>query len=233
MKIIQEKISCPKTLALIGKIIVSFETGDCFDHLFSKNSPFRIHRPRGIPIGNLTSQLFVNIYLDKLDQFVKNDLKIKYYLRYVDDFVILDQDKKKLCQIKKLITQFLKEKLFLEMHPRKQTIAPVEKGIDFLGYVVFEKFCLLRKSNKEKFRKRLKKMKKALRENRLSKENALASITSWLAHAQHAQTFRLRKRLFGFPATAQDQKSLMNWISSQKKPPSSCQPFPKPFDQFH
>ena len=90
-----------------------------------------------MPIGNLTSQLFANIYLNELDHFVKDRLKVKCYIRYMDDFVILDTDKEKLFCLRDLIKNFLNEKLKLNLHPKKSEYFPIIKGIDFLGYTVF------------------------------------------------------------------------------------------------
>jgi len=209
---------------LIEKIIASYQTGTEFDHLFSPDSPFLKFHPRGIPIGNLTSQIFVNILLDPLDQYVKHTLKVKYYIRYVDDFVLLAKDKKYLGQMKHEIQKFLREKLFLELHPRKQTIAPVDRGIDFLGYIIFKKHLLLRKSNKLKFQKKLQVIKKSfLRapEGSLKQAEILAyaisSISAWLAHARHAKTKRLRKRIFGEDLTSKDKSKIEEFVKNWKK----------------
>lgn len=216
LKTITEKIRDPETLWLIGEIVGSFETGNEFDHLFPESCPFLEKRPRGIPIGNLTSQLFVNIYLDALDKFVKNDLGQRFYIRYVDDFVILGRNKKHLHRLRQQIGDFLRKNLFLEMHPSKQRVFPAKQGIDFLGFVVFEDFKLLRKSNKEKFRKRLRKMKKLVRTGKMSEEKATMAITSHLAHVSHADSHRLRKRFFGKPLKTKDRKEIKKIISGWK-----------------
>src|SRR6185503_15840758 len=97
--------------------------------LFGKNNEC------GLPIGNLTSQFFANVYLNELDQFVKHTLKAHYYLRYVDDFVILSLDPKELSMFLEKIDAFL-PCLKLNLHPRRRKLAPVSNGIDFLGYIV-------------------------------------------------------------------------------------------------
>jgi hypothetical protein len=112
---------------------------------------------KGMPIGNLTSQLFANIYLNELDHFVKDYLQVKCYVRYMDDFVILDTDKTKLFKLRDLIREFLNEKLNLKLHPKKSEYFPIKKGIDFLGYTVFWNYITLRKSTVKRFKKRLKK----------------------------------------------------------------------------
>ncbi len=201
---------------LLEEIVSSFESGNEFDHLFSPESPFVQCRPRGIPIGNLTSQLFINIVLNELDQYAKHTLKIRYYIRYVDDFVVLHHDKKYLHLIKNQIEFFLREKLFLELHPKKQRIFPVDQGIDFLGFVIWKNHRLLRKSNKEKFRKKLKRMRRNLLKKTENEEKMRQKVTSWLAHCQFGDTFRLRKRMFGLRLEAKDQDILKALISHSK-----------------
>lgn len=99
-------------------------------------SLFSVPYGKGMPIGNLTSQFFANVYLNGLDQFVKHTLKARYYIRYVDDLVLLHEDRSKLVDWAKQIGDFLKSTLKLELHPNREIIRPVSNGIDFLGYVV-------------------------------------------------------------------------------------------------
>ena len=138
----------------------------------------------GIPIGNLTSQLFANIYLNELDQFIKHQLRVKYYLRYMDDFLVLAIDKRKLHQIKEKIREFLKNKLDLELHFKKANVFPAEKGIDFLGYLIFKTHRLLRKSTVKRFIKRVKQ--KRLKEQ---------SLQSWFSYACFGNSWLLRHDL--------------------------------------
>jgi len=100
-----------------------------------------------MPIGNLTSQFFANIYLNELDYFVKHKLKAEYYIRYVDDFVILHNSRKQLERWKNQIDNFLKLRLKLELHPEKSRIIPLSRGIDFVGFRNFYYHKLLRKRN--------------------------------------------------------------------------------------
>jgi len=178
--LIKRKITDSQTLNLIKKIIDSY-------------SP-------GIPIGNLTSQLFANIYLNELDRFVKQTLRKKYYLRYVDDFLILGADKKELWQVFSQITVFLRKRLKLELHPRKVCLFPINKGVDFVGYVVFPDHIRLRSKNVRRFKKRLKKLQKGLAAGTVDQQHFQSSISSWVGHALHADTFRLRKTLFASPS---------------------------------
>jgi len=131
IRIIQCKIKDEKIIWLIGKIL--------------ENHNSKISGKR-MPIGNLTSQFFANVYLSKLDYFIKHNLKAKFYIRYVDDFVILHNSKEKLLLWRWLINNFLKS-INLEIHAEKSKIIPLNKGISLLGYRVFYHHKLLRKSN--------------------------------------------------------------------------------------
>ncbi len=112
--------------------------------------------PIGIPLGNVTSQLFANVYLHELDDFVKQTLKEKYYLRYCDDFIILSNSQDHLNSLIGLIRDFLWQKLRLELHPKKVIISKLGSGIDFLGYVLFENHILMRASSKQRMKRRLR-----------------------------------------------------------------------------
>ncbi len=135
--------------------------------------------PAGIPLGNLTSQVFANIYLNELDQFVKNQLKVKYYLRYADDFVLLSSDKARLTDFAKQIKEFLQKNLKMELHPKKVIYRKLDWGIDFLGYVVLPHHVLPRtKTKRRAFRKATEK-----------------SLPSYLGYLSHANSYRLQERL--------------------------------------
>lgn len=147
---------------------------------------------RGLPIGNLTSQFFANVYLNSLDQFVKHTLKAKYYLRYVDDFVILSQDKKELQDLRKKISDFVESTLKIKLHPKRHRLLPISSGIDFLGYIVRPQYVLVR-------RRVLNNLKQKVREYRASpvKDEAklLATLASYGGHFKWANTYRLKASL--------------------------------------
>lgn len=111
---------------------------------------------KGIPIGNLTSQLFANVYLDELDQYVKHGLRVRRYARYMDDFVLLHDDKLHLHELRQQITDFLATRLHLTVHPKKAQIEPVESGVNFLGFRIFLHHRLLRASTVKRFVARAK-----------------------------------------------------------------------------
>ncbi len=118
-------------------------------------------RGKGIPIGNLTSQLFANVYLDELDQYVKHGLRVRRYARYMDDFVLLHDDKLHLHELRQQITEFLAARLRLTVHPKKAQIEPVESGVNFLGLQIFPHHRLLRGSTVRRFVARVKVAKSA------------------------------------------------------------------------
>ncbi|NQV00922.1 MAG: RNA-dependent DNA polymerase [Parcubacteria group bacterium] len=217
LKILNKKIKDENTMRLLKEVISSYESDNKYNELFPPDSHFRTKLPRGIPIGNLTSQLFVNIYLNELDQYIKHQLKIKYYVRYVDDFIILAKNKKMLHQLTEKIRTFLYDKLYLTLHPKKIRISPSHLGIDFLGYLIFKDHIRLRVYNVKAFRKRLRKFQKLYLTDKISQQKIQESITSWLAHAGHADTYNLRKAIFGKPLEAKNQKEIMEFIHSWKR----------------
>ena len=105
---------------------------------------------KGIPIGNLTSQLFANVYLNELDHFVKEKLQVHYYLRYTDDFVMLHDRPLELVSLLPLIREFLHERLGLELHPKKIELRKLRQGIDFLGYITLPHYRALRTKTKRR-----------------------------------------------------------------------------------
>ena len=144
----------------------------------------------GIPVGNLTSQLFANIYLDALDQFIKHELSVEAYIRYMDDFVILSPDKEQLRSWLARIEQFLREELKLEFNP-KTTILAAKNGIDFVGY---KHRATHRKVRKDSI-KRIKRTIKKCESGKITKEQLQKSIQSWTGHAGHADSYNLRKKI--------------------------------------
>ena len=145
-----------------------------------------------MPLGNLTSQFFANVYLNELDQFVKHRLRAKYYIRYVDDFVILHNDKQTLEMYKEEINNFLKT-IKLELHSNKSKIIPLSEGVSLLGYRVFYHHKLLRKSNLRKFQRKIKEKIDLTQQNDLNYDKLLDGINGWIGYAMWANTYKLRK----------------------------------------
>lgn len=136
---------------------------------------------KGLPLGNLTSQLLVNIYMNEFDQFVKRELKVKYYIRYADDFVVLSEDKKYLELLLQYIVVFLKERLKLQLHPDKVFIKTLTSGIDFLGWVHFPHHRVLRTTTKRRVLKNTK--------NNLKPE----TVQSYLGMLKHGDAYKLQE----------------------------------------
>ena len=137
---------------LISKVIASFRV----DHPQSYAIAQIVDGcKKGLPLGNLTSQLLVNIYMNEFDQYAKHELKAKYYIRYADDFVILSHDREWLMQMGRYIDLFLRERLHLELHPDKVFIKTLASGVDFLGWVHFPGHRVLRTSTKRRMARNL------------------------------------------------------------------------------
>jgi retron-type reverse transcriptase len=140
----------------------------------------------GIPLGNLTSQVFANIYLHELDMFAKHDLRIKHYIRYMDDVALVHEDKRQLWEWRDEIEAFLSDRLRLRLHRKKQVLAPVDCGVKYLGYWIYRDHIRVLARNVRRVYRRLRQM-----EAGTFKGDARASISSWVGYAKHADTHGL------------------------------------------
>lgn len=144
---------------------------------------FSVQKGKGLPLGNLTSQLFVNIYMNEFDQFVKHQLKAKYYIRYCDDFVILSEDRSWLRSLIPVISRSLLARLGLRLHPNKIFIKTVASGLDFLGWVHFHDHQVVRTATKRRiFRRRAKK-------------SSDSTLRSYLGLLKHGNTSILQRQI--------------------------------------
>jgi len=137
-------------------------------------------------------QFFANVYLDKFDKFVKHDLKAKYYIRYVDDFVILHSSKEQLEIWKRQIETFLRNQLKLELHPEKSKIISLSKGIDFVGFRNFYHYRLLRKRNIKNMIRKIE----LFNEDQISYEKFFEIFQGWNAYAKWADVLNTREKIF-------------------------------------
>ena len=144
----------------------------------------------GIPVGNLTSQLFANVYLNILDHYIKHNLGVRYYLRYMDDFIILGEDPAQLRKELQQINEFVENRLHLHLNP-KTTIIAAKNGVDFVGYRHFPSFRILRKGAT----RRIKKLLHAFKTGEVDEELFDRSMESRIGHARHADTFKLCEEL--------------------------------------
>lgn len=173
---------------------------------------FNAGKNRGLPIGNLTSQFFANVYLNELDQYVKCELKVRHYVRYVDDFVVLSDDLGRIKQWREQIDTFLRKRLRLSLHPNKDKYNSVYSGIDFVGYIVKPRYTLARKRIVQNLKTKLHYFNKGkLLVSQNQKQQAfplsspptkeelkkmLAMVNSYYGHFKHANCYNLRKNLY-------------------------------------
>ena len=175
----------------LGRLVTSFrspveEYGPCRgDDLFS---PLR---PRGIPIGNLTSQFFANLYLDRLDHFIQETLSRRGYLRYMDDMLLFGKSKAELHDARERIELWLERKRRLHVHARKTRVFPVRDGVPFVGFRVFERHVRLDPGTGRRFVRRLRKLSWAYSAGEIELEQIGRSIAGWAGHACHGTTRKL------------------------------------------
>jgi len=177
INIIKTKIKDKEIIWLIRKILSNHET----------------NKGCGMPLGNLTSQFFANVYLNELDNFVKRNLKVEFYIRYVDDFVILETNREILEEYKKQIEIFLKTNLNLILHPQKTKIISLSRGVTFLGLRVFPYYRLLKKSNIRHFKRKINEYYNLFNKNYIAYDDIYVRFEGWYAYSKNANTFELRK----------------------------------------
>ena len=174
-------------------------------HLPSHKSLFHAPEGRGLPIGNLTSQFFANLYLNELDQYVKHILKCRYYVRYCDDFLILDESPERLEKLKEHIREFVADRLNLSLNDKYNRIVPVSNGIDFLGYIIRHDYMLVRQRVVNNLRVRLEEAKKRLvsetggmqvyQYDYKLLEQLRSVLASYRGHMKWADTYSLRRAI--------------------------------------
>ena len=169
--------------ALIVNIVGSFNSGTV---------------GKGLPLGNLTSQLLVNIYMNEFDQFVKHKLKVKYYIRYADDFVLLSRDKEHLVETLSYMKVFLRDRLKLEMRPDKVFIKTFASGVDFLGWAHFPDHRVLRTATK-------KRMFRRIQEEDTKKER----VNSYLGMLSHGNAYHMSRRVTASVGTSRNASHML------------------------
>ena len=193
----EQKIRDTDTLWLIQTIIDSSDVADQSElFYFNGDNLFTpLERRKSLPIGNQTSQFFANVYLNGFDHYVKETLGFRYYIRYVDDAVTLDNDKSRLFEAREQFVEYISA-LRLRLHPDKSQIFPVEQGTDFLGYRIFPTHRLIRKSNVKRFRRKLRNLQRDYTVGKVTLPDINQRIQSWLGHAKWANSYQLRKEIF-------------------------------------
>jgi len=155
-------------------------------------------RPRGLPIGNLTSQFWANVYLNELDQFAVRELGCRHYIRYVDDILLFAADKPTLHRWREELIRKLGE-LRLALHEERAGVFPVTEGIPFLGFRVFPAHRRLKRAKGIGFQRRFKTLLRQYQAGEITMDRLNASVRGWVAHASHGDTYGLRKAILSHP----------------------------------
>jgi len=184
LSVLCKKITDPDTIWLLREIIESFVINQT--NLFDR---------QGLPIGNLTSQLFANIYMNEFDQSVKQELRLQHYARYTDDFVIISTKRQKLEELIDPLRTLLQTKLKLNLHPKKISIRACHQGVDFLGYVALPYHRLMRAKMRRRIFRKLKARISQYRSSIISEQTLSQSLQSYLGVLSHANTYQLSQDL--------------------------------------
>ena len=194
---LRRRLAGERTLDLADRIIDGSNPQEPVYQLFPGDDLFTpLERRRGLPIGNLTSQFFSNLYLDCMDHFCKEVLRAKGYVRYVDDFVLFHDDREQLEEWRRRLTRFLEGRR-LRLHPRKTLIQPTSEEAKFLGFVLLPAGRRrLPEDNVRRFRNRLRGLRDRWRHGAVAEDEVRRRVQSWIAHAEHADTWRLRQTIF-------------------------------------
>ncbi len=199
ISLVAKKIRDPRLMDVVRRIVSSgagILDGEAPRVYFPGDDLFSVLRPRGIPIGNQTSQFLANVYLDPLDRFVKEVLRAPGYVRYCDDFVVLAGESATLHRWHGEIERFLAG-MRLVIHPRKTYIAPTREGVPFLGWHVHTDHLRLRRRNVDTMRRRVRRFREGLATGRLSPAEVTRSVQAWVGHASFGDTWGLRKDVLG------------------------------------
>ena len=194
--LVRRKIKCRDTLWLIDSIVDnSNEQLPVVEHFPGDGLLAPLERRRGLPIGNLTSQFLANWYLNSFDHFVKEKLKVKKYVRYVDDFALFSDDWQFLAEARIAVEEYLAG-LRLKVHPIKSQLFETKHGANFLGFRVLPDRIRVRTENLRRARRRLRRLQADYAQGKIEWQKVSQSIQSWLAHLDHGDTKQLRKKIF-------------------------------------
>lgn len=195
---IRRYLKCQETLWLIEAIIDNSNEQEPVTEVFPGDIlVIPLERRKGLPIGNLTSQFFCNVYLNKFDHFVKEELKVNKYLRYVDDFALFSDDWNFLASARQEIEDYLTT-LRLKLHPVKSQLFETKQGANFLGFRVLPNQVRVRNDNLRRSRHRLRQLQYDYRYGQISLKDLKQRIRSWEAHLKHGDTYQLRRKIFDY-----------------------------------
>lgn len=171
-KIVRKRIYCKYTLRLID-VIIDSTVG------------------LGLPLGNVTSQILANVYMNELDQYCKRDLRLKYYVRYMDDVTIVLPNKEEAFRVKQLIEEFVNETLKLELNKDKSKMFPISQGVNTIGFRIHVTHILLRNDSKKRVKRKIKKIPKLIKEGKMTVGKAEQMLNSWLGHSSYSCNWNL------------------------------------------
>ena len=174
-----KKISCQRTLELLFLII---DSADIIDLL-------------GLPLGNTLSQLFANVYLNEFDNYCKRVLSLKYYARYMDDFIIVVKNKEIAKETIGLITEYVESTLGLRLNENKTKHFPINQGVNTIGYKIYTTHMLLRNESKKKIKRKIRAMPGLILEGKMTIEKAEQILNSWKGHAEHGDSYNFIQSL--------------------------------------
>jgi len=177
--IITKKIKCKRTIALLYEIIDSADEIDVV----------------GLPLGNTLSQIFANVLMDRFDQYCKRQLRLRYYVRYADDVIAVVRNKEEANRMLGLMVDFINNELNLNINEKKTKLFPVEQGVNAYGFKIYKTHRLLRNESKKKIKRKSKKMRRLIIEERMTVNKAEQILNSWLGHAKHANSYNFILRL--------------------------------------
>lgn len=192
--IISRKINDKRLLQVIELIISSSPQLSTHAGSAVLGTIFASQRRAGLPIGNLPSQFFANLYLNELDIVVKQQLCQKYYIRFMDDFLLFGNSKERLVQLRKEIVRCVDD-LRLRLHPKKQEIFPLKNGIPFLGMLIKRDYRRIRRVNLQRFTKRMRRKQNEYSVNIITQTDLRQSLMAWLGYAAKANSQSLRNKL--------------------------------------
>jgi retron-type reverse transcriptase len=176
-RILRKKIRCVKTLNLLDQILDS--------------SPDE----KGLPLGNITSHLFANIYLNELDRYCKRKMGLKYYVRYMDDIVIIVKDREEARCTLYAIKRFVENELKLKLNNKKSKIFPIDQGVNMVGFKIQRTHKLLRNDCKKKIKRKVKKLPALLNSEQLTDKKVEQMLNSWLGHARHGSSYNFIQKI--------------------------------------
>jgi RNA-directed DNA polymerase len=193
---LRQKIKCPDTLWLCDRIIDgSNDQGEEVEYFPNDTLLSPIQRRKGLPIGNLTSQFFANLYMNGFDHFVKEQIQAQKYLRYVDDFALFSDDRPFLVDARLAIEAYLTN-LRLRLHPIKSQLFETKHGVNFVGFRILPDRTRIRNDNLQRSRDRCRQMQQDYTAGEIPLSDVVQRLRSWEAHLRHGDTHRLRRRVF-------------------------------------